>query len=159
MANRAQAVQGLQNLAGTGAGAAQTATGLAGSVGNALSGNQFNVGSNLGTMASNAGSTVAGAYTGAIPTMAALTSANPYGQAMENVGQARASGYVGGASALGQALQGPANAMLAYSMMDRFAPQNRTSTYANQAGYLTGMPTYAAGFSPGFQGAPTVYPR
>lgn len=129
MANRAQAVQGLQNLAGTGAGAAQTATGLAGSVGNALSGNQFNVGSNLGTMASNAGSTVAGAYTGAIPTMAALTSANPYGQAMENVGQARASGYVGGASALGQALQGPANAMMAYTMMNRFAPQGPTGSY------------------------------
>lgn len=129
MANRAQAVQGLQNLAGTGAGAAQTATGLAGSMGNALAGNQFNLGSNLGTMASNAGSTVAGAYTGAIPTMAALTSANPYGQAMENVGQARASGYVGGASALGQALQGPANAMLAYNMLDRFAPQGPSGSY------------------------------
>jgi hypothetical protein len=129
MANRAQAVQGLQNLAGVGAGAAQTATGLAGSVGNALSGNQFNLGSNLGTLASNAGGTVAGAYTGAIPTMAALTSANPYGQAMENVGQARASGYVGGASALGQALQGPANAMLAYNMMDRFSPQGPSGSY------------------------------
>ena len=139
MANRAQAVQGLQNLAGTGAGAAQTATGLAGSVGNALSGNQFNVGSNLGTMASNAGSTVAGSYTGAIPTMAALTSANPYGQAMENVGQARASGYVGGASALGQALQGPANAMLAYNMMNRFAPQQTSmNTYNPNAGMLYG---------------------
>lgn len=129
MANRAAATQGLQNLAGMGAGAAQTATGLAGSVGNALSGNQFNVGSNLGTLASNAGATTAGAYTGAIPTMAALASANPYGQAMENVGQARASGYVGGASALGQALQGPANAMMAYTMMNRFAPQSPTGSY------------------------------
>lgn len=156
MANRAQAVQGLQNLAGTGAGAAGTASQLAGSMGNALAGNQFNVGSNLGTMASNAGSTVAGAYTGAIPTMAALTSANPYGQAMENVGQARASGYVGGASALGQALQGPANAMMAYTMMNRFAPQTRTSTYApSQAGYLSGGPTYAPGYTPGFMGVPT----
>jgi hypothetical protein len=129
MANRAQAVQGLQNLAGVGAGAAGTASQLAGSMGNALSGNQFNLGSNLGTLASNAGGTVAGAYTGAIPTMAALTSANPYGQAMENVGQARASGYVGGASALGQALQGPANAMLAYNMMDRFSPQGPSGSY------------------------------
>ena len=160
MANRAQAVQGLQNLAGVGAGAAGTASQLAGSMGNALSGNQFNLGSNLGTLASNAGGTVAGAYTGAIPTMAALTSANPYGQAMENVGQARASGYVGGASALGQALQGPANAMLAYNMMDRFSPQNRTTTYApSQVGYLGGGPTYAPGYTPGFQGTPTFGAR
>ncbi|NBT97400.1 MAG: hypothetical protein EBT43_06250, partial [Methylocystaceae bacterium] len=79
---------------------------------------------------------------GAIPTMAALTSANPYGQAMENVGQARASGYVGGASALGQALQGPANAMLAYNMMDRFSPQNRTSVYNRNAGMLYGPQEY-----------------
>jgi hypothetical protein len=122
MANRAAATQGLQNLAGTGAGAAQTATGLAGSVGNALSGNQFNLGSNLGTMASNAGGTVAGAYTGAIPTMAALTSANPYGQAMENVGQARASGYVGGASALGNALNSGMGNALAYNMMSNMYP-------------------------------------
>ena len=134
MANRAQAVQGLQNLAGTGAGAAGTASQLAGSMGNALSGNQFNVGSNLGTLASNAGSTVAGAYTGAIPTMAALTSANPYGQAMENVGQARASGYVGGATALGNALNSGVGNALAYSMMGRMYPQNRTSTYAPAGG-------------------------
>ena len=124
MANRAQAVQGLQNLAGVGAGAAQTATGLAGSVGNALSGNQFGLGTNLGNLASNAGSTVAGAYTGAVPTVANIAAANPYGQAMENVGQARASGYVGGSSALANAIQGPANAFLAYNMMNRFAPQS-----------------------------------
>jgi len=129
MANRAQAVQGLQNLAGTGAGAAGTASQLAGSMGNALSGNQFNVGSNLGTMASNAGSTVAGAYTGAIPTMAALTSANPYGQAMENVGQARASGYVGGTSALSNALNSGMGNALAYNMMSRYAPQGPTGSY------------------------------
>jgi len=126
MANRAQAVQGLQNLAGTGAGAAQTATGLAGSMGNALSGNQFNLGSNLGTMASNAGSTVAGAYTGAIPTVAGLASANPYGTAAENAAAARASGYVGGTSALGNALQGGVNGMLAYSMLNRM-PQQATN--------------------------------
>jgi hypothetical protein len=91
-------------------------------MGNALAGNQFNLGSNLGTMASNAGSTVAGAYTGAIPTMAALTSANPYGQAMENVGQARASGYVGGATALGNALNSGMGNALAYNMMSNMYP-------------------------------------
>lgn len=144
MANRAQAVQGLQNLAGVGAGAAGTATGLAGQVGTNLMSQRFGAGanlgsmagtagsnlgnmastagSNLGTMASNAGATTAGAYTGSIPTMAALTSANPYGQAMENVGQARASSYMGGAGALGQALQSvPQNYML-YSMLDRYNP-------------------------------------
>ena len=190
MANRLAVTQGLQNIAGTGANAAGTVSQLAGTTGNALAGNRFNVGTNLanaatttggniaqgafntganlaqgattaganlGNLASNAGGTIAGAYTGAIPTMAALTSANPYGQALENVGQARASGYMGGASALQNALQTPVNAMMAYGMADRFAPQTRTSTYANQAGYLSGMPTYAAGYSPGFQGAPTIY--
>ena len=157
MANRLAATQGLQNIAGIGANAAGTVSQLAGTTGGQLSGNQFGLGSNLGTMASNAGATTAGAYTGAIPTIAALASANPYGQALENVGQARASGYMGGASALQNALQTPVNAMMAYGMADRFAPQTRTSTYANQAGYLSGLPTYAAGFSPGFQGTPTIY--
>lgn len=157
MANRLAATQGLQNIAGIGANAAGTVSQLAGTTGGQLSGNQFGLGSNLGTMASNAGATTAGAYTGAIPTIAALASANPYGQALENVGQARASGYMGGASALQNALQTPVNAMMAYGMADRFAPQARTSTYANQAGYLSGLPTYAAGFSPGFQGTPTIY--
>ena len=156
MANRAQAVQGLQNLAGVGAGAAQTATGLAGSVGNALSGNQFGLGTNLGNLASNAGGTVAGAYTGAIPTMAALTSANPYGQAMENVGQARASGYVGGASALGQALNSGVGNALAYNMMNRYSPQSNAAM--GGAGYMYGAPNaagFGAGYTPGFMGAPT----
>jgi hypothetical protein len=158
MANRAAATQGLQNLAGVGAGAAGTASQLAGSMGGQLSGNQFGLGANLGTMASNTGNTIAGLYGGlASPQMTALAAANPYASAIENVGQARASGYMGGASALQSALNTPVNAMMAYGMADRFAPQNRTSTYANQAGYLNGMPSYAAGFSPGFQGAPTAY--
>ena len=156
MANRAQAVQALQNLSGTGAGAAGTASQLAGSMGNQLSGNQFNLGSNLGTLASNAGGTVAGAYTGAIPTMAALTSANPYGQAMENVGQARASGYVGGATALGNALNSGMSNALAYNMMGKMYPATSSRPPPlPRPGYLEGLPTYASGFSPGFQGAPT----
>jgi len=158
MENRLRATQGLQNLAGTGAGAAGTVSQLAGTMGGQLSGNQFGLGANLGTMASNTGNTIAGLYGGlASPQMTALAAANPYASAIENVGQARASGYMGGASALQSALQTPVNAMMAYGMADRFAPQNRTSTYANQAGYLAGMPTYAAGFSPGFKGAPTIY--
>jgi hypothetical protein len=174
MANRAQAVQGLQNLSGVGAGAAGTVSQLAGSMGNALAGNRFNVGSNLanmatttggniaqgafntganlgqaasttganlGNLASNAGGTVSGAYTGlASPQMTALAAANPYASAIENVGQARASGYMGGASALQSALNTPVNAMMAYGMADRFAPKQqspfpksyRTSMYGAQ---------------------------
>jgi len=96
-------------------------------VGNALSGNQFGLGTNLGNLASNAGSTVAGAYTGAVPTVANIASANPYGQAMENVGQARASGYVGGSSALANAIQGPANAFLAYQHDESFRAARRNA--------------------------------
>jgi hypothetical protein len=93
-------------------------------MGSQLSGNQFNLGSNLGTMASNTGNTVAGLYGGlASPQMTALSAANPYASAIENVGQARASGYMGGASALQSALNTPVNAMMAYGMADRFAPQ------------------------------------
>jgi hypothetical protein len=157
MENRLRATQGLQNLAGTGAGAAGTVSQLAGTMGGQLSSNQFGLGANLGTMATNTGNTIAGLYGGlASPQMTALAAANPYASAIENVGQARASGYMGGASALQSALQTPVNAMMAYGMMDRFAPQARTSTYANQAGYLNGMPTYTAGYRPGFMGAPTV---
>jgi len=156
MANRAAVTQGLQNIAGTGAGAAGTASQLAGSMGGQLSGNQFGLGANLGTMASNTGNTIAGLYGGlASPQMTALAAANPYASAIENVGQARASGYMGGASALQSALQTPVNAMMAYGMADKFAP-TRTSTYApQQVGYLGGVPSYGAGYSPGFMGAPT----
>jgi hypothetical protein len=114
-------------------------------------------GANLGNLASNAGGAISGAYTGlASPQMTALAATNPYAAAIENVGQARASGYVGGASALQSALNTPVNAMMAYGMADRFAPQNRSSIYApQQVGYLSGGPTYAPGYSPGFMGVPT----
>jgi hypothetical protein len=100
----------------------------------------------MGNLATGTGTNIANTMIGAGTAM---------GQGLENAAAARASGYMGGASALQGALQTPANAMMAYGMADRFAPQNRTSTYANQAGYLAGMPTYTAGYSPGFMGAPT----
>lgn len=140
MANRDAVRIGLTGLAGTGANMATTGASGAFNTGNTLSSGILNTGQNI-------------AATTGVNTLA------PYTQGLENAASARASGYVGGTSALQGALQTPVNAMMAYGMADRFAPQNRTSTYANQAGYLTGMPTYAAGFSPGFQGAPTVYPR
>ena len=156
MANREAVTQGLTGLAGRGAGAAGTVSQLAGTMGGQLSGNQFGLGANLGTMASNTGNTIAGLYGGlASPQMTALAASNPYASAIENVGQARASGYMGGASALQSALQTPVNAMMAYGMADKFAPA-RTSTYApQQVGYLGGAPSYGAGYSPGFMGAPT----
>ena len=135
MANRLAVTQGLQNIAGIGAGAAQTASQLAGQTGTQLSGNQFNQGNVLGNLASNAGATTAGAYTGVAPTIANLASANPYGQAMENLGQARASGYVGGTTALGQALQGPANAMFLASIYG-----NRGATGGAPLGGMFGSP-------------------
>jgi hypothetical protein len=119
MANRDAVRMGLQNIAGTGAGAANTASGLAGQGA-----------ANLGTLASNTGNTIAGLYGGlASPQMTALAAANPYASAIENVGQARASGYMGGAAALQNALQTPVNAMMAYGMADRFAPQGASGSY------------------------------
>jgi hypothetical protein len=106
-------------------------------------------------MAYNTGNTIAGLYGGlASPEMTRLAAANPYASAIENVGQARASGYMGGASALQSALQTPVNAMMAYGMADRFAPQNRTSTYSN---WQNNALPLTPGFSYGFQGAPTTY--
>lgn len=136
MQNRAAVTQGLQNLAGTGASMAQTGgTGA------------FNVGSNIASGILNTGQNIA-ATTGVSPVA-------PYTSGLENAAQARASSYMGGASALENALQTPVNAMMAYGMADKFAPA-RTSTYApQQVGYLGGVPSYGAGYSPGFMGAPT----
>jgi hypothetical protein len=135
MANRAQAVQGLQNLSGIGAASAGTASQLAGQFGTNLMSQRFGAGSNLGSLASNAGATTAGAYTGVAPTLANIASGNPMGQAIENAGQARASGYMGGATALSQALQSiPQNYMM-YNMMNRYAP---STPYAG----FQGAPTY-----------------
>ena len=102
----------------------------------------------MGNLATGTGTNIANTMIGAGQAM---------GQGLENAAAARASGYMGGTSALQQALQTPVNAMMAYGMADRFAPQNRPSTYANQVGYLGGSPTYGAGYSPGFMGAPTMY--
>ena len=147
MANRAQAVQGLQNLMGTGAGAAGTATGLAGQIGSNLMAQRFGVGSNLGTMAGNAGSTVAGAYTGASPTIAQLASANPYGQAIENAGQARASSYMGGASALQGALSGVGSNLMAASIYNRMYPSTAINDMA-PAGFARVNPGVFGAYGP-----------
>lgn len=139
MANRAQAVQGLQNLAGTGAGASQIASQLTGQTGGTLAQGAYGVGQNQAQSALQTGQNIGGTYTGTGSNIASLIGANPYGNALENTAQARASGYVGGASALGNALQGPANAYLAYNMMNRFAPQQTSmNTFNRNAGMLYG---------------------
>jgi len=133
MANRAAATQGLQNLMGTGAGAAQVASGLAGQTGTNLMSQRFGLGSNLGTMAANAGGTVAGAYTGAMPTIAGLAGANPMGQAVENIGQARASSYMGGQSALQGALSGIGRNAMAGALYSQMYGQPQTTAPAYPA--------------------------
>jgi hypothetical protein len=69
--------------------------------------------------------------TGTGSQMAGLSQAG--GQALatglENAAQARASGYMGGASALSQALGGLGQNAMLYSMMDRMQPQGPTGTY------------------------------
>lgn len=104
----------------------------------------------------NAAQGLAGAATGTGANIAnTLTGGGAaMGQGLENAAAARASGYMGSTSALQGALAAPTNAMMAYGMMNRFSPSN-ASTY--QSGYLNGMPSMSAGFSPGFQGAPTAY--
>lgn len=124
MANRANVINLLQGGVNTGFGAAQGKGQLASAAANLYG----NTGQNI----------------------ANTMLMNPYGQAMENAGQARASGYMGGASALGQALQAPAQNYMMYSMMDRFAP-TQTAALTPTAGGGMNFPIAApgGGFYPG----------
>jgi len=112
MQNRANIIGMLQGGVGTGMGAAQGVSGAASTAGG-----------QLGSLYSGTGANIA--QTTGVNTLA------PYAQAMENVGQARASGYMGGATALGQALQAPAQNYMLYSMMNR-APTTRFGSYGPQ---------------------------
>ena len=100
MANREQAVQGLQNLAGTGAGAANVASGLAGQTG----GNLANVYTGTGQGIAN---TALGAATQGASTYANTGNqlANVYG----NLGQGLGQGAANIGSIYGQAAMGPTN--------------------------------------------------
>lgn len=115
MANRANQIAMLQGGVGTGLTAAGGTADLAGRAGLGLANLYSGTGANLAETTLGAGRAM--------------------GAGLENAAAARASGYMGGASALQSALQTPVNAMMAYGMMDRFAPQDRTSTYA-PAGYV-----------------------
>lgn len=90
MANRANVMGLLQGGVNTGFGAAQGKGQLAGQAANLYSGTGQNIANTM--------------------------LMNPYGQAMENVGQARASSYMGGATALGQALGGIGQNAMLYSL-------------------------------------------
>jgi hypothetical protein len=129
MANRVAATQGLQGLAGLGANAAQTATGLAGTTGANIGNVYTGTGQNMAQAALTTGQNIGSAYTGTGSNIASLTGANPYGQALENIGQARASGYMGGASALGNALNSGMGNALAYNMMNNMYSQEPSGYY------------------------------
>jgi hypothetical protein len=77
----------------------------------------------------NTGQNIGSAYTGTGTNIAALTGANPYGQAMENAAQAQASSYMGGASALSNALNSGMSNALAYNMMGNMYPQGPSGSY------------------------------
>jgi hypothetical protein len=70
-----------------------------------------------------------GTTTGANIANTMLGAGQALGQGIEQAGQARASGYMGGASALSQALGNVGQNALAFSMMDRFAPGAPTGSY------------------------------
>jgi hypothetical protein len=128
MANRANVMGLLQGGVNTGFGAAQGKGQLAGQTANLYSGTGANLANTM--------------------------LANPYGQAAENIGQARASGYMGGASALSQALGGLGENAMAAALYNRRYGQPDAASYA---GYTYGAPTsMSAGYTPGFMGAPTL---
>ena len=109
MANRANQMAMLQGGVGTGLTAAGGTADLAGRAGLGLANLYSGTGANLAETTLGAGRAM--------------------GAGLENAAQARASGYMGGTSALQSALQTPVNAMMAYGMADRFAPQGSRGTY------------------------------
>lgn len=100
MANRAQAVQGLQNLAGTGAGAANTATGLAGQTGANTANVYTGTAGNLANLYGSTGANLANVYTGGANQLA-----NIYG----NLGQGLGQGAANIGSTYAQGAMGPTN--------------------------------------------------
>lgn len=115
MQNRQNQIAMLQGGVGTGLTAGGGAADLAGRTGLGLSSLYSGTGANLANTALGAGQSI--------------------GQGLENAAAARASGYMGGASALGQALSAVPQNYMAYSLMNR-----NTSPYS---GFM-GAPTYPA---------------
>lgn len=104
MANRAAATQGLQGLAGLGAGAAQTATGLAGQTGANIGSVYTGTGANLANLYGTTAGNLANVYTGTGNQLA-----NVYGGLGQGLGQGAAN--IG--SAYANAAMGPTNLLAA----------------------------------------------
>lgn len=100
MANRAQAVQGLQNLAGTGAGAANVASGLAGQTAGNLSNVYTGTAGNIANTAIGVGNQLASTYANTGNQLA-----NVYG----NLGQGLGQGAANIGSIYAQGAMGPTN--------------------------------------------------
>lgn len=92
-----------------------------------LAANVLGTGQNVANVYSGTGTNLANVYTGTAPQLAniSLGTGQALGTGLENAAQARASGYMGGATALSQALGNVGQNALAYSMMDRMYGQAR----------------------------------
>ena len=95
-----------------------------------LAANVLGTGQNVANVYSGLGTNLANVYTGTAPQLANINLGvgQALGTGLENAAQARASGYMGGTTALTQALQGvantPMNAMMAYGMYNRYNPRD-----------------------------------
>jgi hypothetical protein len=104
MANRLAATQALQNLSGQGAGAANVASGLAGTTGANLANVYTNTGQNLANLYGTTGANLASTYTGAGNQLAGI-----YG----GLGQGLAQGAANIGSSYANAAMGPTNLLAA----------------------------------------------
>jgi hypothetical protein len=104
MANRLAATQGLQNLSGQGAGAANIASGLAGTTGANIGSVYTGTGQNLANLYGNTAANLASTYTGAGNQLAGV-----YG----GLGQGLAQGAANIGSSYAQGAMGPTNLLAA----------------------------------------------
>lgn len=129
-----------QNVSNIQAATGQNLANLQAQQGTNLAANVLGTGQNIANVYSGTGTNLANVYTGTAPQLAniSLGTGQALGTGLENAAQARASGYMGGATALSQALQQPAQNAMAYTMMNRYAPQSQA-----YSGFM-GAPTYPA---------------
>jgi hypothetical protein len=123
-----------QNVSNIQSATGQNLANLQAQQGTNLAANVLGTGQNIANVYSGTGTNLANIYTGTAPQLAniSLGTGQALGTGLENAAQARASGYMGGATALGQALQSPMQNYMAYSMMNQFAPQGTQYAGASQ---------------------------
>jgi hypothetical protein len=114
-----------QNVSNIQSATGQNLANLQAQQGTNLAANVLGTGQNVANVYSGTGTNLANVYTGTAPQLAniSLGTGQALGTGLENAAQARASGYMGGASALSQALGNVGQNALAYSMMDRMYGQ------------------------------------